>query len=196
MSHQELRKDDIQGQIVHVYDGIEEADNELPTWWLVTFFSAILFGAFYWMYYESMPIGDYPGAAYTKERLAAMEGEGEVTDADLLKLTSDAPMVATGKSIFITNCTKCHGNKAEGKEGPNLTDKFWLYGGSPAEIFLSIKNGTKKGMPDWGPMLGNGAVKQVAAYVITLRNTNVSGRAPQGDEWIPGEQEAPPLQDK
>ncbi len=29
------RTDEIQGEILHVYDDIEEADNNLPTWWLL-----------------------------------------------------------------------------------------------------------------------------------------------------------------
>jgi cytochrome c oxidase cbb3-type subunit 3 len=180
-----LRRDAIQGQIIHVYDGIEEADNALPRWWLVTFFGAIVFAMFYWMAYESMPVADNPGVAYTKARLEALNKGGEVTEEDLLLLVDDAPMVAAGKATFIRSCSKCHGMKAEGKEGPNLTDAFWLYGGAPTEVFHTISGGTKKGMPDWGPKLGQGAVKQVAAYVLTLRNSNVTGKAPQGTEWVP-----------
>ena len=37
------RTDEIQGEILHVYDDIEEADNNLPTWWLLTFYGAIAF---------------------------------------------------------------------------------------------------------------------------------------------------------
>ncbi len=191
MSDQPLRRDEIQGQIVHVYDGIEEADNELPTWWLITFFTAILFAAFYWMYYESLPIGEYPGAAYTRARLEALETGGEVTESDLMGLVNDSQMVATGKTIFLTKCAECHGSKAQGKEGPNLTDKFWLYGGAPLDIYNTAFNGTSSGMPAWGGKLGSGAVKQAVAYVITLRNTNAKGKAPQGDEWIPPVAPAP-----
>lgn len=182
---EELRKDPIQGQIIHVYDGIEEADNALPRWWLATFFGAIVFAMFYWMAYESMPVADNPGAAYTKARLELLNKGGVVTDEDLLKLVEDAPMVAVGKATFMSACSKCHGSKAEGKEGPNLTDPNWLYGGSPTQIFHTISTGTKKGMPDWGPKLGQGAVKQVTAYVMTLRNTNVAGKAAQGEVWTP-----------
>ena len=182
-----LRNDAIQGQIVHVYDGIEEADNALPQWWLVTFFAAMIFGVFYWMAYEAMPVADNPGAAYTKERLAALNSGGEVTEADLVKLLDDAPMLAAGKATFVRSCINCHGSKAEGKEGPNLTDNSWLYGGNPTEIYQTIFLGTKKGMPSWGPKLGGGAVKQVTAYVLSLRNTNVPGKAAQGTEWVPSE---------
>ncbi len=179
-----LRNDEIQGQIIHIYDGIEEADNALPRWWLATFFGACIFAVFYWMFFVSFPYGDMPGRAYTKARLAAMDKGGEVTEEDILMLVSDAPMVAAGKAEFIKNCVKCHGSRAEGKEGPNLTDGFWLYGGAPMDIFHTITTGTKKGMPDWGPKLGKGTVKQLTAYVITLRNTNQPGKAPQGTPWV------------
>ena len=46
------RRDEIQGEILHEYDGIEEADNHLPTWWLATFFGAVLFAIAYWFIYE------------------------------------------------------------------------------------------------------------------------------------------------
>ena len=182
---QELRKDAIQGQIIHIYDGIEEADNALPRWWLVTFFGAIVFSIFYWMAYESMPVADYPGAAFTKARLEAMNKGGVVTNRNVVAMLEDEPMIAAGKATFARSCVQCHGAKGEGKEGPNLTDNAWLYGGNAVEIYNTIANGTKKGMPDWGPKLGKGAVKQVAAYIVTLRNTNVAGKAAQGTEWVP-----------
>lgn len=184
-----LRNDEIQGQIIHVYDGIEEADNDLPRWWLATFFGACIFGLFYWMFYMSFPVGLSPEQEYTRDRLAALDKGGEVTEEDIMLLVADAPMVAAGKAEFIKNCSKCHGSRAEGKDGPNLTDEFWLYGGAPIQIFGTISEGTKKGMPDWGPKLGRGTVKQLTAYVITLRNSNATGKAPQGEKW---QEPAPP----
>ena len=192
MSNEPLRKDDIQGQIIHVYDGIEEADNALPNWWLATFFGAIIFAVFYWMFYETFPVGDYPHEEYTTARAAAMESGGPVTDEDLITLSQDAPMVAAGKKTFDTTCMPCHGMQAQGTAGPNLTDEFWLYGGAPSEIYHTVFNGTSKGMPNWGAPLGGPATKQVVAYVLTLRNTNVAGREPQGEKWVaPAQGDAP-----
>jgi cytochrome c oxidase cbb3-type subunit 3 len=41
-------------------------------------------------------------------------------------------------------------------------------------------------MPAWAPILGEEGVKQVVAYVLTLRNTEVPGVEPQGEIWEPG----------
>ena len=51
------RTDEIQGEILHVYDDIEEADNNLPLWWLLTFYGAIAFGVVYWFYFHEFAIG-------------------------------------------------------------------------------------------------------------------------------------------
>ncbi len=178
------RKDAIAGDVIHEYDGIEEADNELPTWWIVIFIGSVVFGAGYWLAFHEFHV--QPSAV---EALAAKEAErarraGDVSDADLLSASKDAAAVAAGKTVFMTNCVACHGDKAEGRIGPNLTDGFWIHGGAPKAIFETVKAGVPaKGMPTWGPVLGAITVKQVVAYLLTLRNTNVSGKEPQGDAY-------------
>ena len=38
-------------------------------------------------------------------------------------------------------------------------------------------------MPAWGPQLGEDRVREVAAYVMAIRNTNVAGgKPPQGEK--------------
>ena len=75
-----------------------------------------------------------------------------------------------------------------GNIGPNLTDNHWIHGGSPLTIHDTIRNGVPSAsMPAWGAILGPNAVQQVAAYVVTLRNTDVpDGKAPQGEVWSAG----------
>jgi cytochrome c oxidase cbb3-type subunit 3 len=178
------RRDSIAGDIVHVYDGIEEADNELPNWWLALFIGAILFSGAYWLAAEKLGL-----VATPEQELAAFVAEqrertGVVSDADLEQAATQAAVTAEGKKLFATTCVVCHGDKAEGKIGPNLTDPNWLHGGAPSQIFASIRNGVPaKGMPSWGPVLGEANVASLTAYVLTLRNSAVPGKAPEGETW-------------
>jgi len=57
------------------------------------------------------------------------------------KTLTDAAALEKGKSAFVQNCAACHGQSAEGKIGPNLTNEYWLHGGEVNEIFKTIKFG-------------------------------------------------------
>lgn len=91
-------------------------------------------------------------------------------------------LVAAGKEIFTSTCTPCHGADAQGVIGPNLTDSAWLHGSKLASVERSIRHGwPSKGMPAWGPQLGDAKIRAVAAFVVSIRNTNVpGGKPPQG----------------
>jgi cytochrome c oxidase cbb3-type subunit III len=178
------RKDAIAGDIVHEYDGIEEADNELPMWWIAIFVGTIFFGAAYWLVYQSFHAAPSPAEELAAAEAQARKRAGVIGDEDLIAASKDQAAVAAGKAAFTTNCVACHGDKGEGKIGPNLTDVFWIHGGAPKDIMATIKDGIPaKGMPTWGPVLGAGTVKNVVAYLLTLRNTNVAGKEPQGERW-------------
>jgi cytochrome c oxidase cbb3-type subunit 3 len=181
--------DPIQGEIVHEYDGILEADNELPRWWLATFFGAVFFAVGYWLLYETWGLAAYPIVSYRDEQmaLAAASGAG-VTDDALTALASDHEIVERGRHVFETNCVVCHGDRAQGNIGPNLTDGSWLHGGAPTDIHRTIHDGVSaRGMPTWGPVLGEPSVQAVTAYVLTLRDTNVPGRPAEGTPWSSAE---------
>lgn len=183
------RTDEIQGEILHVYDDIEEADNNLPAWWLLTFYGAIAFGLVYWFYYHEYGIGKLQPEKYAAAMAAEEAQRSVVTDESLQALANDQNAVASGEQIFTTQCVACHNTNAQGREGlgPNLTDKYWIHGGAPTDIHATVTNGVAaKGMPPWAPILGEKAVNDVVAYVLTLRNTEVPGKAPEGDLWEPG----------
>lgn len=174
------KHDPIQGEIVHVYDGIEEADNALPRWWLATFFFTIVFGLVYFR------IGPSTRQEYVTEMAAHMSEGGVVTDDALVMLSGDPSTVEQGHQTFVQNCVVCHGDRAQGNIGPNLTDDSWLHGGAPANIYTTVRDGVSTvGMPQWGPVLGDHSVQAVVAYVLTLRDTNVPGRPPQGVVYVP-----------
>jgi cytochrome c oxidase cbb3-type subunit 3 len=175
------KHDPIQGEIIHEYDGILEADNRLPTWWLFTFYAAIAFAIGYWFYYQEFKAGKTPLQAYFAEKAAEAEKNGvDPTEAELVAL-AEGPSLELGRQLFSANCVACHEAKGQGKIGPNLTDAAWLHGGDPVAIFKTVRDGVAaKGMPSWGPTLGRAGVTQVAAFVLTLRGTNVPGKAPEG----------------
>ena len=190
MSDKPIRTDEHQGEIVHVYDGIEEADNRLPRWWLWSLYMTVIFAAVYWLAYEELPFGDSPLEAYNQDKLAALDTGKPVTDEELVALSQDQTMVADGAARFARDCSRCHGARGERKIGPNLTDGFWLGGGSPAAIFETVNRGReRRGMQAWGPTYGRAGVMQVVAYLLTIRDTNVEGKPAEGERWQPPEHE-------
>lgn len=173
----------------HEYDGIVEHDNKLPLWWQLTLYAAATFALCYWMARRLDAVWS-PRQNYQAEVAAqhAADAErararGSIDDAMLATLAKDPATVAKGKEIFVSTCAPCHRADAGGNIGPNLTDAYWIHGGKPAEIFKTVTDGVPaKGMPTWGPVLGDDRVEEVVAYVLSIRDTNVpGGKAPQGE---------------
>ena len=83
--------------IVHEYDGILEADNRLPRWWLATLYGAIVFAAGYWLYYHTYDRADLPSEEYARVKKGELAAEaerikqaGDVTDEMLVTLSKDS----------------------------------------------------------------------------------------------------------
>jgi cytochrome c oxidase cbb3-type subunit 3 len=94
-------------------------------------------------------------------------------------LANDPDALRVGRNLFMNNCATCHGSDARGAPGfPNLTDKDWLFGGTPEAIVQTISYGRTSVMPAWFAALGgDSGVEDVLKYVLSL-----SGRpVPAGD---------------
>lgn len=109
----------------------------------------------------SVPLGDLSGAR---------------NDAVKWRITNpyanDPAAVREGERLFgQMNCAGCHGYDLKGGMGPDLTDPFWRYGGTPAEIFKSVHDGRPKGMPAWGGMLADEDIWRITAYIQSLGGT-------------------------
>ena len=193
MTDEIKRTDSIQGAIIHEYDGIEEADNQLPLWWVFGFLGSIAFALAYWVGFHLFQGRPTPYQEYVAQRAAIDEARAAelaaspTVSAELLEeLAKQSSAVAEGRAVFAQQCVPCHGDKAEGKIGPNLTDRSWIHGGDPVAIHATITNGVlAKGMPAWGAVLGPKATRSVAAYLLTVRNTDVAGKAPEGTAESP-----------
>lgn len=177
-------------RVIHEIDGIQELDNNLPNWWLWTLYGAIAFGAAYWVHYEILKTGQSPLGEYEQEIAEVAESKakataalGEVSVEALEGLAKDEGAVAKGKALYAQNCAACHAPNGGGGIGPNLTDRHWLHGGAADKVYTSVRDGvTAKGMPAWGPALGEEGIRTTVAYVLTLRGAEVAGgKPPQGE---------------
>jgi cytochrome c oxidase cbb3-type subunit 3 len=80
-------------------------------------------------------------------------------------------LVATGQAKFAEICAACHGPDGKGSTivgAPNLTDAYWIWGGSMDAIRETITNGRGNRMPAHLERLGEQKVRLLAAYVLSL----------------------------
>jgi len=134
----------------------------------------------------NIPVGAPPGNVTAPVRPDIgnpFEGQAEATQE--------------GKRLFgRMNCAGCHTYDGSGLMGPDLTDKHWRYGGTPAAIFKSIYEGRPMGMPAWGTALPADELWKIVAYIQSLGGTFPPSAtfAYQGDlkaSQAPGEGDAP-----
>ena len=107
-------------------------------------------------------------------------------EANLLALTDESSLVA-GKDVFQTNCAVCHLSQGQGLVGPNLTDEYWIHGGSYADIVRIVTEGVPaKGMISWKTQISKQQIFEVSSYIMTLKGTNPPNpKAPEGEKYEP-----------
>lgn len=160
----------------HTYDGIQEYDKRLPNWWLFTLYGAIVFAAGYWAYFHWTGHMQ-PGWVRVKSELealslASLQQGGPPTGSQLYNFGQDPVIVAAGEKTFMSTCAACHGTDLKGGIGQNLTDNVWIHGGKPTDIYATINNGVvEKGMPNWGPILGQKRIAEVVAFIISKNSS-------------------------
>ena len=84
---------------------------------------------------------------------------------------------ATGASVFLQNCTTCHGAQGEGVDAPALRNNKFIQTGTDQQIFDTIAGGRPgTEMPAWlqvnGGPLTNNQIANVVAYLHTLQNVS------------------------
>ena len=172
----------------HEYDGIKEYDNPMPRWWLATFWVTIIFAILYLLNVPMIGIGKGRLADYEAEmaQAAALAAKNNplagITADQLVGASTDPAQKALGSATFATICASCHLADGGGQIGPNLTDRYWLHGNRPLEIFKTVTEGVAaKGMPPWGKMLKPAQLVAVTGYVLTLQGTTPkTPKPPQG----------------
>lgn len=107
----------------------------------------------------ALPEGPYAGIAVSAIEKTATNPHGD-----------DSAAVKRGQALFLAmNCSGCHGEDAKtGIFAPNLTNNYWRYGGSDADVFNSIYEGRARGMPAWGAVLSRDQIWELVAYIRSL----------------------------
>lgn len=175
----------------HEYDGIQEYDNPMPRWWLLTFAGTVIFSVIY--YFNVGPVGNGKGriadydASIAEFAAKTPRSDAPLTDSAVAAFVVDPALRASGKSTYASYCASCHAPDGGGLIGPNLTDGHFLHGSTPANIYAVVEHGVlEKGMPPWGKTLKPEQLRAVVAYVTSLQGTTpASPKAPQGEPAHP-----------
>ena len=179
----------------HVWDeDLTEYNNPLPRWWAWLFYLTVAFGLAYLVFYPGL--GSYRGKLGWTQ-IAQLEEETRAADArygpifeqfaaqEVTALARKPEALAIGQKLFLNHCAQCHASDAKGSvEFPDLTDNFWLWGGSPEAIRTSIAEGRRSVMPPLGAAVGGHEnAREVAHYVLSLSGrTHDSLRAFSGKQ--------------
>jgi cytochrome c oxidase cbb3-type subunit III len=178
----------------HNYDGIKELDNHLPPWWKWLLYGSIVWAAIYMFVYHVS--GTFPLMA-EEYQVEVMDAEAQkakllatnpplAIDESTLVYEKDEAIIQSGKRVYVTNCASCHLAEGQGSIGPNLTDEYWLHGGSVKDVYNVIRDGVQeKGMIPWGPVLSPEQIRDVTFYIMSIRGTNPPNpKAPQGVLYV------------
>jgi mono/diheme cytochrome c family protein len=116
---------------------------------------------------------------------AAGAGASSAPEPTIAEPLKDAKALATGKQIFETQCFTCHGKLGEGGIGPNMTDEYWIHGGTIGNVITTIRKGVPaKGMISWEKTLTPDQVNAVASFILLkLQGTTPPNpKPPQGEK--------------
>lgn len=178
----------------HNYDGIKEYDNPMPGWWVWTFVATVVFSVWYWVgieyfgwinTYEDDLAESLAELQMIREAHAAEHPAFEIDEAGLAVFLEDADGLARGAATYTTYCAACHGAQGQGAIGPNLTDGYYIHGGSLTDMFDVITVGiADRGMPGWEGPLSVQQRAELTAYLRSIVGTNPPNpRPPEGELW-------------
>jgi cytochrome c oxidase cbb3-type subunit 3 len=176
----------------HSYDGIRELDNITPPWFQAAFYTTIVIGIIYLWYYHSgvgkLQIEEYQESVdIANKEMDEYQKHQKGIDENTIAFTTAGSELEEGAKLYQASCASCHAADGGGGTGPNLCDDSWIHGGSPKDIFKSIKYGWKeKGMIPWKDLYNDQKILKIASYMNTFQGKKpLSPKAPQGDKYVP-----------
>ena len=144
----------------HSWDGIGEYKNPVPLGWAVVYVLVIVWALWYML--AGYPLNSYSQIGEYNEEVAAANAKFEKSFAN-----PDAKTLhAMGESVFLVQCSACHGITGDGINGKAADLSKW---GSEEGIYDTIINGSKGLEYPMGEMPAGMAdeegAKAIAAYI-------------------------------
>lgn len=157
----------------HDWGGIMELNTPMPRIALVALLLTVVYSVISWILLPTWPLGrDYTrgllgldqqemAQEHLRDLVVLREGwlarfDGE---PDFAALTEDTALMAAAMPaadrLYQDNCSACHGRDGDG--GPNfpvLHDDYWLWGGAPEDIAMTLQVGINAEHPEtrWAQM--------------------------------------------
>ncbi|WP_341214915.1 cbb3-type cytochrome c oxidase N-terminal domain-containing protein [uncultured Wocania sp.] len=177
----------------HNYDGIKELDNNLPPWWIYSFYISIIFAIVYLARFHVFNGENQYNELETEYAEAKIAIENykktakDLVDFNTVELLTESSDLKAGQKIFELNCVACHKADGGGGIGPNLTDEHWILGGGIKNVFKTVSEGGRdgKGMIAWKQSLKPAEIAQVSSYVLQFQGTTpAEPKAAEGEVWV------------
>ncbi len=93
-------------------------------------------------------------------------GDVEIEHGVTNPAAEDTDSAARGMKYFADfNCSGCHAANGGGGMGPALSNREFIYGDKPEQIYLSIAQGRPAGMPAWGAVLPSAVIWDLVSYI-------------------------------
>jgi cytochrome c oxidase cbb3-type subunit III len=179
----------------HEWDGIEELDTPMPRWWVLTYWTTIIWAFGYVIVYPAIPMLNSATSGVlnwsSRGQLAEEMSVEAKRRAPITSALASTPVerlganpkllqaaVEGGRAAFKVHCVQCHGSGAAGSMGyPNLNDDDWLWGGDLQSIHYTLTHGIRQPdhdqtrlsqMPVFKGVLTPTEIEQVVAHVRTI----------------------------
>jgi len=158
----QMKTDTASGELTdETWDGIGEYKNELPSGWAYSFLAVFMWSMWYGFF--GYPINAYSQIGEYNEEVLAYNKKFE----EKHKGADEKTLKAMGESIFLVQCSQCHGGTGDGLSGraEDLTTR------SKKEILAVINEGQNAlnafpgGMP--AGMASGADAEAIAAYVAS-----------------------------
>lgn len=143
------------------WDGISEFKNDIPIGWGVTYLALIVWGFWYW--FVGYPLNVYSQIGEYNEEVKSHNAKFESRWANADKST----LVEMGQSIFLVQCSQCHGETTEGMGGKAANLTRWGRSEGIVDVVLNGGKGLNYPLGEMpaGLLDANGA-KAVAEFIM------------------------------